>query len=188
MISRKLKIIFIATSLFIATAEISAVLLNNLYFEKISAKEVARRSMTKDSANAVKHAYAASLIYSTFRTFFLSENISKNLTIFLGKSNEIAEIIFKSHQDSSLEMMKDLTNNLLGICAAKLIEENNDNPAMQDRIGFIGNLAERNKLALSREDILLNDIEKDKARKSSSYFLASKWFAENEKKISCDFN
>ncbi len=187
MFRKKLKNILVYTALLIAAAEISAVLSNNLFFEKIATKEVLKRSMPKSTANAVKHAYAASIIYSTFRTFFFTENAAKNITIFLGKTNEIAEVIFKPHQDSTLEMMKDLGNNLLGICAGKLIEENRDNPAMDDRISVIGHLAERKELFLSREDIILDEVFKEESRKSSSYFVAVKWLKENEDKISCNF-
>ncbi len=187
MFRKKLKNIFVFTALFLAAAEISVVLSNNLFFEKIATKEVLERSMPKSTANAVKHAYAASLIYSTFRTFFFTENAAKNITIFLGKTNEIAEVIFKPHQDSTLEMMKDLGNNLFGICAGKLIEESRNNLAKNDRIDLIGDLAERKILFLSREDIVLDEVFKEESRKSSSYFVASKWLKENEEKISCDF-
>ncbi len=187
MIFKKLKITFIAIFFILISAETIVVLCNNFYFEKVSIAEAEKRSIPRSGANAIKHAYAASLIYSTFRTFFFSQNSAENLTIILGKSNEIAEIIFKSHQDSSLEMLKDLNNNLLGICAGKWIETNRDNPAMQDRIGFIGNLAQRNKLILSPEDIILDEEAKEAARTSFSYVLANKLFAENFYQISCDF-
>lgn len=183
----KLKITLVAICFILILAEVSVVLCNNLYFEKVAVAETTKRSMPKSSANAIKHAYAASLIYSAFRAFFFTQKSAQNLTILLGKSNEIAETIFKPHQDSSLEMLKDLNNNLLGICAGKWIEENRDNPAMQDRIGFIGNLAERNKIILSREDIFLDAAQKEIARKSFSYALASKLFEENFDQISCSF-
>ena len=184
---KKIKRIFIFILLFLVTAELGVVLSNNLFFNKVSAQEVAKRSMPKEAANAVKHAYAASLVYSTFRMFFFSENTSENITIFLGKTNEVAEIVFKSRKDSTLEIMKDLGNNLLGICAAKLIEENRNNPAMEDRISLIGNLAEREKLLLTQDDVLISSSQKEEARKARSYRLAAKWFEENRQNIPCDF-
>ena len=183
---KKLKIVAISILLFLVALEISVVLANDLFFEKAAAKETKKRLMPASAANAVKHAYAASLLYSTFRNIYFSENSARNITIFFGKINEVAEMIFKPHPDSSLEMMKDLNNNVVGICAAKWIEENRQNPLAQDRIGFIGFLAEQNKLILSREDVPLSEEEKNKSRKISSYSVAKKWFNENEEKIICD--
>ena len=186
MFRKKLKNIFLFILLFLVAAEITAVISNNLYFEKVANKEVARRSMSKSSGNAVKHAYAASLIYSTLRTFFFTEDAAKNITVFLGKSNEIAEVIFKPHQDSTLEMIKDMQNNLLGICVAQWMEENKENPATEDRISLMGNFAERKKLILSRDDVVLDDATRETFRKSFSYSLAAKWMEENDHKLSCN--
>ncbi len=157
----------------------SVVILNDFFFEKVAAREIAARQMPKETANAVKHAYAASLLYSGFRTIFLSKNAAKSATIFFGKVNEVAEIVFKTNPDSTLEMMKDLENNLIGIVAAEWLEENhNDN-----RIGFIGDLAEKKILILSYEDVVLPDEEKRQARISADYFMAVKWFEENRGEI-----
>lgn len=160
---------------------------NKFFFNKIAEREAERRSLPQESANSIKHAYAASLVYSTARFFFLSENAAKNFTISLGKFNEILEAILKLPKDSTLEMMKDLGNNLAGICAAKLIEENPQNPAMQDRIGLIGNMAENNELILTHEDVELDPAEKQKARESSNYEEAAQWFEHNKDKIVCSF-
>ncbi len=187
MTRKKLKIVALAVFLFLVTLEVAAVLSNNLFFEKVAAKEVKRRVMPASTANAVKHAYAASLLYSTLRSAYFSETSAKSATIFLGKVNEVAEVIFKPHQDSSLEMMKDLSNNLIGICAAKWIEENHENPLSQDRLDFVGLLAEQNKLILFREDVPLSAEERLQAQKTSDYSLAKKWFDENEEKVVCDF-
>ncbi|MDX2082364.1 MAG: hypothetical protein SFV53_00020 [Rickettsiales bacterium] len=187
MISKKIKSVIVIILLAIIAIEISTVLANNLFFEKVALKEAEKRSMPKETSNAIKHAYAASLIYSTLRSLFLSENIAKNITIFLGKANEIAEIIFKPNQDSTLEMIKDLNNNLLGVCAGKWIEENSENPAMQERLAFIGNLAQRKKLFLWRSDVVLSEKQKNELGKSPSYFTAAKFFEENADKISCEF-
>lgn len=176
---KKLKITAIIVLISLVTLEIAAVLSNDLYFEKVAAKEVRKRKMPSHTANAVKHAYAASLVYSGFRTVYFSENIAKNATIFFGKINEMAEVVFKPNQDSTLEMMKDLQNNLIGIHAAKWLEENEE----QDRLDFIGSLAERKILILFREEIALPDEEKLKAKRSSSYREAEKWFEENRKEI-----
>ena len=167
------------TLLFLLALEVSAVVLNDFFFEKVAEREVAKRQMPKETANAVKHSYAASLVYSGFRQIYLSETAAKNATILLGKVNEIAEIIFKTNRDSTLEMMKDLENNLLGIVAAQWLEEHPSN----DRIRFVGDLAERKILILSGEDVVLPDEEKSLAKVSTDYFLAVKWFEENQGEI-----
>lgn len=187
MIQKKLRNICVLALLFLVTAEIAAVASNYWFFEKVAKKEAAKRSMPVISANAIKHAYTASLVYSTLRTLFISEDVAKNITIFLGKTNEIAETIFKPRQDSTLEMMKDLSNNLIGICAGKLIEENHNNPAMDDRLSVIGSLAERKMLILSRADVPASDVEKEETAKSYDYLKAARWFDENQEKISCNF-
>ncbi len=157
----------------------SVVILNDFFFEKVAAREIAARQLPKETANAVKHAYAASLLYSGFRTIFLSKNAAKNATIFFGKVNEVAEIVFKTNRDSTLEMMKDLENNLIGIVAAEWLEENHKD----NRIGFIGDLAEKKILILSYEDVALEDTEKRKAKISADYFMAAKWFETNREEI-----
>jgi hypothetical protein len=182
-ISKKVKIYSIVILLFLVVLEIAAVASNDLFFEKVSAQEVAKRNMPANSANAVKHAYAASLVYSGFRKIFFSEKLAKEATIFLGKVNEIAEVIFKPNQDSSLEMMKDLQNNLAGIYAAKFLETDGKN---LNRMNFIGDLAEKKILVLSRDDMNLEQEKKSEMRKTFKYKLARNWFDENLSELEKD--
>lgn len=185
MTIKKLKNTAIAILIFLIALEISALLANDFFFEKAAKKEVQKRALVEISANAIKHSYASSLVYSGLRKIYFSSDGAKNMTIFLGKVNELAELAFKSPKDSTLEMMKDLENNLIGICAAKWLEENNDNPLTQDRLDFIGILAERKSLIIAPEEIILSQEEKAEAEKSSNYSTAVKWFAENAAGISC---
>lgn len=178
--SKKFKYIAVAILIFFVLAEVSVVLSNDLFFEKVAKKEVAKRSMPVSTANAVKHAYAASLLYSAFRNIFFTENAAKNSTIFLGEVNEVVELFFKSKTDSTLEMMKDLENNLIGIYAAKWLEENPEKTANLEKIGFIGQLAEEEILILSTKNILLSKEKKAELEKSPNFFVAKKWFEENK--------
>lgn len=187
MIGKKLRNIIMLILLLVILAEAIAVTSNYWFFEKVAKKEATKRSMSIISANAIKHAYTASLVYSSLRTIFLTENSATEITIFLGKLNEIAETIFKPNQDSTLEMMKDLSNNLIGICAGKFMEENQDNPAMDDRLSVIGNLAERNLLFLLRTEVPIEEAKKEDAARSHSYLEAAQWFDENRDKIPCNF-
>ncbi len=185
MTLKKLKYSALAIVIFLITLELSAILANDFFFEKVAKEEVQKRSLPKVSANAIKHTYAASLVYSGLRNIYFSSDKAKNITIFLGKINELAELAFKSPKDSTLEMMKDLENNLIGICAARWLEENSDNPLNHDRLDFIGILAEKKHLIISPEEIFLQPEEKEQAKKSSNYSAAVKWFSENEPKLSC---
>lgn len=185
MTSKKLKYTALAILIFLIAIELSAILANDFFFEKVAKKEVQKRDLPEISANAIKHTYAASLVYSGLRSIYFSTDKAKNITIFLGKVNEVAERIFKFPKDSTLEMMKDLENNLIGICAARWLEENSDNPLTQDRLDFIGILAEKKHLILSPEEIILPPEEKEPAAKSSNYSAAVKWFSENEPRFSC---
>ena len=185
MLSKKLKNTAIAILIFVILLEISALLANDFFFEKLAKKEVQKRDLPAISANAIKHTYAASLLYSGLRNIYFSADSAQKITIFLGKVNEIAEMIFKSPKDSTLEMMKDLENNLIGICAAKWLEENSDNPLTQDRLDFIGIIAEKKHLIITTEEIVLPPEEKEQAGKFSNFSAAVKWFAERELKTSC---
>ncbi len=150
----------------------SVVILNDYFFEKVAKQEVEKRQLPQETANAVKHAYAASLVYKRFRTIYLSKNLAKKITIFLGKTNEVAEIIFKTNRDSTLEMMKDLQNNLLGILALDWLESHQGTTLIE----FIGELAEKNILVLKAEDVVLPENEKKSARISNDYSTAVRWF------------
>ncbi len=173
-----MKYIIIILSL-ILVLEISLVTLDKKFFEKASQEEATRQGLTKDDANAIKHAYAASLVYSGLRFIFLGDESARDITIYFGKLNEIAEIIFKTNRDSTLEMMKDLKNNLVGINAAITIKKIN----LEDRLGFIGKLAKNNVLVLSQDDLQIADNDKNSMRKTHNYKMAEAWFNENYERM-----
>jgi hypothetical protein len=186
MTGKKIKIILIIFLIFFSAVGISAFLSNELYFQKIASAEAKKRKMDKKAANAIKHAYAASLSYSVLRRFYFSENAAENIVVFLGKANEISEIFFKSKKDSTLEMMKDLNNNLVGIYAAKWLEKNKNQYKNQfpgGQLNLIGDLAENKILMLLRSEIILSETQKPAVQSPPSYFLAVDWFEENKIKI-----
>ncbi|MES2961688.1 MAG: hypothetical protein V4694_04830, partial [Pseudomonadota bacterium] len=175
---KKIVKIFCIFVIFIAAIETTTVTLNNSFFKKVSNEEALKRGLDKSTGNAIKHAYAASLLYSALRTIYFSENFAENTVIFLGNSNEVAEIIFRPRRDSTLEMMKDLGNNLIGIEAAKWLEKNEMGRQM-GRLNLIGELAEENILFVNQKDVFL-DAE---IVKKPDFFIAKKWAEENKDKI-----
>ena len=160
--------------IFIAALELITISINDSFFKKVSNEEALKRGLDKSVGNSIKHAYAASLVYSALRTIYFSENFAENTVIFLGKSNEIAEIIFRPQRDSTLEMMKDLGNNLIGIEAAKWLEQNK-----MERLSLIGKLAEENILFVNQKDVFLDG----EIVKKPDFFIAEKWAKENKEKI-----
>ena len=160
--------------IFIAVLELITISLNDSFFKKVSNEEALKRGLDKSVGNSIKHAYAASLFYSALRTIYFSENFAENTVIFLGKSNEVAEIIFRPQRDSTLEMMKDLGNNLIGIEAAKWLEKNN-----MERLSLIGELAEENILFVNQKDVFLDG----EIVKKPDFFIAEKWAKKNKNKI-----
>lgn len=171
---KKIIKIFCIFVIFIAALELTTVTLNDYFFKKVSNEEALKRGLDKSAGNAIKHAYAASLTYSALRTIYFSENFAENTVIVLGKFNEVAEIIFRPQRDSTLEMMKDLGNNLIGIEAAKLLEKHN-----MERLSLIGELAEENILFVNQKNVFLDG----EIVKKPDFFIAEKWAKENKDKI-----
>lgn len=164
----------------IISLEGAAVLSNDLFFEKVANKEAITRKMSVSDANAIKHAYAAGLVYKSLREILLSHELAKNLTIQLGKLNEIAEVVFKPDQDSSLEMLKDMQNNLIGIYAAKALKDNNSE---QKLLSFVGDLAQKKIIILSRDEVNLEVDKKEELRRTFKYKKARELFDEKQKDL-----
>jgi hypothetical protein len=163
--------------------EFAAVLSNKWYFEKISVVEVRKRELNLDAANAVKHAYAASLVHGFFRNIWMGKRVSRGVTIFFGELNEVAEVFFRPTKDSTLEMMKDMHNNIVGIYVSEWLETNEDKVKGRDRMTVIGDLAQNQILLLSGEDILLSDQEKAIDRRTTDFWVARNWFLLNKNDI-----
>lgn len=155
----------------------AAVLSNKWYFEKASSAEAKKKNLEQISANAIKHAYAASLFHGALQDLWMGRRISRGVVIFFGEVNEVAELVFRSKKDSTLEIMKDLHNNMVGVCVSEWLKDNN---IQNNRLTVMGDFAKKGLLMSSRENINLKDEEKELARKTSNFWIAKKWFEKNK--------
>jgi len=155
--------------------------ITNAYFVNISEKKTRELNLPVLAANSIKHAYAANLLYSTFRSIGIPSQSSENLVIFFGKANEVAEheLLSTERRDSTLEMMKDLGNNVAGIKSAELMEAFPEKYPSQ-RIDFIGDLAKNSLIFLSPDAVPLDEKDKLEATKNSSLKSAFTWADQNK--------
>ena len=177
MTYQKIKKPLIFSLIFLISLAIITMLSNEWYFEKVSLAEAKKRNLEQLSANAIKHAYAASLFHEVLQNMWLGRRISRGVVVFFGEVNEVAELIFRSKKDSTLEIMKDLHNNMVGVCVSEWLKDNN---IKQNRLVVMGEFAKKGLLMSSREDINLEDEEKSIARKTSNFWVAKKWFEKNK--------
>lgn len=173
----KIKKSLIFFLIFLITLTIVTILSNAWYFEKVSLAEAKKRNLDQVSANAIKHAYAASLFHGALQDILMGRRISRGIVVFFGEVNEVAELVFRPKKDSTLEIMKDLHNNMVGVCVSEWLK---DNKIKQNRLAVMGEFAKKGLLMSSREDINLKDEEKEIARKTSDFWMAKKWFEKNK--------
>jgi len=177
MIYQKIKKPLIFFLILLTVLTTIAILSNEWYFEKASSAEAKKRNLEQVSANAIKHAYAASLFHGALQDAWMGRRISRGVVVFFGEVNEVAELIFRPKKDSTLEIMKDLHNNMVGVCVSEWLKDNN---IRQNRLMVMGEFAKKRLLMSSREDINLKDEEKEIARKTSDFWIAKKWFEKNK--------
>lgn len=86
-------------------------------FAHVARQMVQEARLPAGHANAVKHAYAAAQTYRAIRLLGVPEASARALVIWLGEQNEWMESVVRPN-DTTLEMLKDLCNNRIGITAA----------------------------------------------------------------------
>ncbi len=127
------------------------------------------------TANAIKHAAAASDMFSALRTVIGSNGAEKTV-ILLGLANEyIEQVIYPNDRDTAREIMKDLHNNYVGIEAAKMAD---DNAAVADRL--ILSLANNRTLIVNRN---YNPFFDEKEPKQDVVAFGYNWFDEHRAEI-----
>jgi hypothetical protein len=130
-------------------------------------------------ADALKHAEAAATLYSILRLIGASDRTSERVTIRLGIINEYAEIYVKlGRKDSTLEMMRDLHNNMVGIAVAKW--RNNTGADRRGRSEQLVALARVGVLLQSEDDVRLSREEMRRAKQSADLDWAISWFKQNK--------
>ena len=153
------------------------------WFEVQSRVTADRYALDAGYANALKHAGAAATLYSALRFVGLGDRASERVAVRLGIINEHVETYVKrGRKDSTLEMMRDLHNNMVGIAVAKW----RDSPTTSDRRSRTAQLvalAKAGVLLRSEDDISLSPEETPRARKSADLDWAISWFGQNQAAI-----
>ena len=125
------------------------------------------------TANAIKHATAASDMYTVLHLVMDSDHAEKTV-IALGVMNEyIEQSIYPNDRDSAREIMKDLHNNYVGIEAAKLA-------GRADPFKIILAFADNNTLIVNRS---YNPFFEAKEPKQDVVAFSHEWFDEHRQKI-----
>lgn len=92
--------------------------------EKLSLQVEQEWRFDAQRANAIKHAYAAAQVYHAFTRVGFSDVHAQQGTVLLGYVNEYLERLMPTNNpDSTLEMMKDMHNNMAGVFAARWLEK-----------------------------------------------------------------
>ena len=150
------------------------------WFELQSRATADRNALDPGFANALKHADAASTVYSMLRFVGVGAEAAENSVIRLGIINEQVEIYVKrGSKECTLEMMRDLHNNMVGITVAKW----RDSMTASDRrtrTEQLVALARAGVLLRSRHDISLSPDEARRAEQGADIDWAASWFGRNK--------
>lgn len=149
------------------------------WFELQSRLTTDREALDAGYANALKHAEAAAALYSTLRFAGVSARFSERIVVGLGIVNEYVELYVKrGRKDSTLEMMRDLQSNMVGIRVARW----RDSDATSDhrsRSEQLVALVRAGVLLRSEDDVSLSPEEKPRAKQSADLDWAIAWFERN---------
>jgi hypothetical protein len=129
--------------------------------------------------NALKHAMAASSVYVAARKVGIPASLAESMTLNLGYANEWAERVLKPGPDSTLETMKDLNNNQVGIDTGEYMITHDHT----DRMGLLSALLRAGVLLHSPEQINIEDAAKNRARRSQDVANAIAWFERSKGNI-----
>lgn len=126
----KISIFLLATFLLLAGLNS---LLNTFYsrYQTLSNHIEESRGYDENTANAIKHAVAASNVFNVLRQV-MGDDLAEASVIRLGLMNEYIERLsyYNSKPDTAREIMKDLHNNYVGIMAAKLADSSDTFPVI----------------------------------------------------------
>lgn len=153
------------------------------WFEFQSRITAERNALEAGFANAVKHAEAASALYSMLRFVGVNTRASERIVVRLGIMNEYVEIYVKrGSKDTTLEMMRDLHSNMVGIVVARS-RDSATAPDRRNRSEQLVALARAGILLRSADGIILSPEETRRARQSADIDWAIRWFDQNRATI-----
>jgi hypothetical protein len=150
------------------------------WFELQSRLTADRQALDPGYANALKHAEAAATLYSSLRFFGVHDQTSEQIVVRLGIVNEYAELYVKrGRKDTTLEMMRDLHSNMVGISVARW-RENPAAPDYRSRSEQLVALVKAGVLLRSENDVGLSPEDKPRAKQSADLDWAISWFDRNK--------
>jgi hypothetical protein len=154
------------------------------WFEHQSRTITDRHALDKGYTNALKHAEAAAVLYSMFRFTGLSDRIAGRIVVRLGIINEYVETYVKrGGKDTTLEMMRDLHSNMVGITVARW-RDSATAPDRRSRSDQLVALARAGVLLRSEDSINLSSPEETRrAKQSADLDWAIRWFDQNKAAI-----
>jgi hypothetical protein len=153
------------------------------WFELHSRITADQHALEAGYANALKHAEAAATLYSILRLVRASDRASERVVVKLGILNEYAEMYVKlGRKDTTLEMMRDLHNNMVGISVARA-RDRRMRSELGSRSEQLVALAKAGVLLRSDDDVDLSLEEKRRAKQSVDIKRAISWFDQNKAMI-----
>jgi len=150
------------------------------WFEHQSRATASRHALDARYANALKHAEAAATLYSTLRFFGVQAQASEQIVVGLGTVNEYVEMYVKrGSKDTTLEMMRDLHSNMVGISVARW-RDSAASAGHRSRSEQLVALANAGVLLRSEDDVSLSPDERGRAKQSADLDWAISWFDRNK--------
>jgi len=153
------------------------------WFELQSRLTTDRHALDAGYANALKHAEAAAALYSTLRFAGVSARMSERIVVGLGIVNEYMELYVKrGRKDSTLEMMRDLHSNMVGISVARW-RDSNATSDHRSRSEQLVALVRAGVLLRSEDEVSLSPEDMPRAKQSADLNWAMSWFEQNRMDI-----
>ena len=153
------------------------------WFELQSRLTADRHALDGGYANALKHAEAAAALYSALRFVGVRAPASERIVVRLGVINEYVELYVKrGRKDTTLEMMRDLHSNMVGISVARW-RESDSMSDHRSRSEQLVALVRAGVLLRSEDDVSLPPEETPRAKQSADLDWAISWFERNRAAI-----
>lgn len=162
-------------------------MIGNFVIGHFTTSEVRARNMPMEAENGMKHAYAACQLHTLLRNLGFSRPNARGMVLGLGIMNEFAERVLLFPRDTTLEIRKDLLNNLYGVELSEWLESQ---PLLyrQRRLTMISTLAQQGILVEKPEDTCGMDKQCDALGETTDPMAAARWFNEHKTRLSRQAN
>lgn len=138
----------------------------HVYYEHYSRKLIREHHIHYEKANAIKHALAAANLTKMLAPI-LGDTRAESTVLWLGLANEYSEQLIRVPRDSTAEIVKDMTNNQIGITAALWIRQHSVSLSPGELLLQLANepilVKSANDVPLSKEEASLKHWDSIKA-------------------------